>query len=99
MFNWDNVPGSERLIKFLKDDFGFEWVEEAEITKSDDNKVIQISNDKNIARIVLDENEEKARLTINNNDKNLELMVKRQNGKLNVYKRCIFYDVCPNAKF
>jgi hypothetical protein len=76
LFNWDNVPGSERLIKFLKDDFGFEWVEEAEITKSDDNKVIQISN-----------------------DKNLELMVKRQNGKLNVYKRCIFYDVCPNAKF
>jgi hypothetical protein len=99
LFNWDNVPGSERLIKILKDDFGIDWVKEAEITKSDDKKVIQISNDKHIARIVLDEDDEKARLTINNNDKNLELMVKRQNGKLNVYKRCIFYDVCKNAKF
>ena len=99
LFNWDNVPGSERFIKFLKDDFGFDWVEKAEITKSDDNNVIQISNDKNIAQIVLDKNEEKARLTTNNNGKNLEFMVKMQNGKLNVYKRCIFYDLCPNAKF
>jgi hypothetical protein len=99
LFNWDNVLGSGRLIKVLKDDFGFDWVKEAEITKSDDNKVIRISNDKNIAQIVLDEDEEKARLIINNNGKNLELMVKMQNGKLNVYKRCIFYDLCPNAKF
>ena len=101
LFNWDNVPGSESegLIRFLKDDWGFDRVEEAEITNINGNKIIQIRNDKNIAQIVLDEDDEKARLTINNNGKNLEFMVKRQNGKLNVYKSCIFYDLCPNAKF
>jgi hypothetical protein len=101
LFSWDNVPGSESegLIKFLKDDWGFDWVDAAEITKSDENKVIKIRNDKNRALVVLDENEKRATLTINNKSKNLDLRVKRQNGKLNVYKRCIFYDVCPNAKF
>jgi hypothetical protein len=101
LFSWDNVPGSESegLIRFLEDDLGFDWVEAAEITKSDENKVIKIRNDKNRAHIVLDEKKEKATLTINNNSKNLELRVKRQNGKLNVYKSCIFYDVCPNANF
>jgi hypothetical protein len=87
------------FIKFLKDDWGFDWVEAAEITKSDENKVIQIRKGKNRAHIVLDGKKEKATLTINNNSKNLELRVKRQNGKLNVYKSGIFYDVCPNANF
>jgi hypothetical protein len=101
LFNWDNVPGSEsrRVIKYLKDDWGFDWVENAKIRKIDGNKVIQIRKDKNIAQIIPYENEEKATLTINNNSRHLDLMVKKKNGKLNVYKRCIFYDVCPNAKF
>jgi hypothetical protein len=100
LFSWDNVPGSEseRLIRYLKDDWGFDWVKKAKITKINGNRIIQIHDDKNRAHIVLDENKEKATLTINKNGKHLDLLVKSQNGKLNVYKRCIFYDVCPKAK-
>jgi len=100
LFNWDNVPGSEseKLQRFLIDDCDIDWAEEAEINKINDNKIIQIRKDENIAQIILDEKKEKASLEINN-DRNLNLMVKRKNGKLNVYKECIFYDVCTNANF
>ena len=42
LFSWNNVPGndSERLLRFLKYDIKIEWLENAEIKKSNDNKAI-----------------------------------------------------------
>lgn len=98
VFNWNNVPGSdsEKLKKFLIDECNVDWVEGAEISKADDNKLIQIRKDKKIARIMLDEQGKKARLSVNN-DKMLELIVKNGAEQLNVYRRCIFYDVCTKG--
>ncbi|MBN1763493.1 MAG: hypothetical protein JW878_10555 [Methanomicrobia archaeon] len=99
VFNWNNVPGSDsdQLIKFLIDECNIYWAEGAEINKIDDNRIIQIRKDENIARITLDEPEGKARLSVNN-DKMLDLIVKNETEQLNVYRRCIFYDICTKRK-
>ena len=80
------VPGndSERLLRFLKDDFDIRWAETAVIYKSDDGRTISISNDENSAEMTIDEKEEKATLEINNG-RTRHLIVKKENGKLNIY--------------
>lgn len=85
-FSWDNVPGndSNRLKKSLKNFFGIGWAENAEIRKSSDYKTIDIFKDGNSAEIIIDEKEEKALLNINDNI-TYELIVKKDNGKLEIY--------------
>jgi len=48
LFNWDSVPGneSEKLLKFLADNFDVNWVKTAEIYK--DSKTIIIANDEHL---------------------------------------------------
>ena len=83
LFCWDNVPGkdNESLLRFLRHDLDMGWVENVEINKSDD-KTIHIFKDENSAEIMIDEEKEKATLKIGNYD----LKVKKENGKLNIYK-------------
>lgn len=90
MFSWDNVPGSdsERLLRLLRDSFYIDWAARgkyAEIRKSDDGKTIRISKDENSAEIEFDEKKEKATLKISC-WRTHDLKVKKENGKLNVYK-------------
>jgi len=86
LFSWDNVPGndSKRFLKFLVDDRGIGWTENAEIHKSDDDQTIRIFKDKNSAEITLDGKMKKATLKINDG-RALDLKVKKENGKLNLY--------------
>lgn len=86
MFRWDNVPGdeSEGLLSYLKDEFGIDWVEGAEIHRSDDGKITSITRDDNSAEIRLDEEKGKAELVVKG-DKNYELNVKKDNGGLIIY--------------
>jgi len=86
MFRWDNVPGdeSDELLSYLKDDFGIDWVEGADIHRSDDGKVINITGDDNSAEIRLDEEKGKAELVVKG-DKTYELNVKKENGGLIIY--------------
>jgi phage tail-like protein len=85
MFRWDNVPGkeSEELLSYLKDDFGIDWVEGANIRKSDDKTII-ISRDDNTAHIKLDEERGKAELVVSGG-KTCELNVKMEKGRLIIY--------------
>ncbi|HIH96013.1 MAG TPA: hypothetical protein HA348_00735 [Thermoplasmata archaeon] len=87
LFSWDNVPGngSESLLKFLEDDHGIGWTENAEIYKSDDGKTIRIFKDKNSAEITLDWKKKKATLKISDGETS-ELKVKKKNGKLDMYR-------------
>jgi len=87
MFSWDNVPGndSERLLRYLKDDYDISWVESAEIHKSDDGKTIRIFRDENSAEIMINETEEKATLEVSDG-KVYDLKVKKENDKLSIYK-------------
>ena len=88
LFSWDNVPGndSERLMRCIKDDYGIGWVESVEIRKSGDGKTIHISMDENSsAEITVDETEENATLKISDG-RTQSIDVKKENGKLNIYK-------------
>lgn len=64
VFCWENVPGKDtiRIINFLED-VGVDWVKNAKIEKSSDNKVITISDGKNVLPFEL--NEEKNKVKIN----------------------------------
>ena len=86
VFSWDSVPGddNEKLRDFLRDDYNFDWPKNAEILKSDDGKTISIIKDENSVKLTIDDKKEKATLEITDGG-TLELKVKTENGKLNIY--------------
>jgi hypothetical protein len=88
LFSWDNVPGSEseRLQRILKDDYKFDLAKDAKFHKSDDDMTISISNGENAVEITIEEEKEKATLKIGDG-KIIDLKVKKENGKLNIYKQ------------
>ncbi len=64
---WNNVSGSDsdRLIRFLKYKYDVDWMENANISKSNDSKIIIISKDKkNSAEIMYDEKNEKVTMKL-----------------------------------
>lgn len=94
LFSWDDVPGNdnEKLVKFLVDYHNTGWAKsaETEICKSDDDKTIHIYKDENLAKMMI--NKKRGKLTLKISDcrthelKVKNLKVKKENGKLNVYK-------------
>lgn len=94
LFSWDDVPGNdnEKLVKFLVNYYNTGWAKgaETEICKSDDGKTIHIYKDENLAKMMI--NEKRGKLTLKISDcrthdlKVKNLKVKKENGKLNVYK-------------
>lgn len=87
LFGWDSVHGNDnnRLLSFLKEDFNINWVDNAEITKTYDNKTIRIFNEEKMVEITLDEDKKKAMLKIGE-ARICDLLVKRENSKLNIYR-------------
>ena len=71
VFMWYDVPGvdNHRLIDFLKQKFDVDWLEKAEIIKSDDHNAIRISRGSKSIMIKLDDKKDKAILTINRKNK------------------------------
>ncbi len=88
LFSWDDVPGndSRRLIEFLEDNLEVEWVENAEIKKSDNGKTITVTNGKTSLIFKLNEGENKVKLEISGRD-TYEYVLKEKNGKLNIYQK------------
>ena len=86
LFNWDCVPGneSERLKRFLCDDFNLNWVENEQIHKRD--KTIFISKNENLVKININENKRKATLIINHG-RPLQLNLIKENGHKYIYKK------------
>jgi hypothetical protein len=62
LFSWDNVSGndSNELKRALSDNFTIDWVEGANISKSNDSMTIHITKDEDSAELILDEEKEKA---------------------------------------
>jgi hypothetical protein len=100
LFSWENVPGddSDRLLRFLVDDLGIDWAENAEIHKSDDGKTIRIFKDENSAEIKIDEEQEKATLKISDG-RTHDLKVKSENGKLKLYKLVVNITLKPKPSY
>lgn len=86
MFRWDNVPGSEndRLMRYLKDDFGLDWAMDARIERSVDGNTIRINAGKRSAEIIMSEKKNASTLRVDDG-KSYELSVKNDGGELSVY--------------
>ncbi len=100
LFSWDDVPekDNEQLLKFLRDDIKIEWTENAEIKKTDDNKIITIADridGKNSLKFKLDEKGGKVIFEIRGR-KTHEYILKEEAGKINIYRKGIFCIRCGN---
>ncbi|MCE8426522.1 MAG: hypothetical protein J5U17_12185 [Candidatus Methanoperedens sp.] len=86
LFNWENVPGKDngKLIEFLEQKYGVDWVRTAKIEKIDNNE-IRISTEKNNLSLKLNNENTRVTLTINK-IRTDEFIVKIENSKINVYK-------------
>nr|QNO56922.1 hypothetical protein KMABBJJO_00001 [Methanosarcinales archaeon ANME-1 ERB7] len=90
LFNWDGVPGndSDKLIRFLVDKLDLKWVENATITKSDDDLVITVSTNEKTAKLIMAENKEKVTVKVGGETIHI-LIVKTENDKLKVYDKLV----------
>ena len=86
LFSWNKVPGEDtpRLKKFLREDFDANWVENADIAKTKDNKTIVVSSGKNSAEITLNEEGNKAALKINAKTYD-DYLAEKEDGELKIY--------------
>ena len=86
LFRWDDIPGNdnEKLIEFLKQNFGIDWVKTAKIEKIDEGKTIKVSNQKNHLLIKLNDEQTEVNLVIDDLRTN-KYVVKIENRKLNIY--------------
>ena len=86
LFNWDSVPGKDdgKLIQFLEQKYGTDWIRSAKIEKIDNNE-IRVYTEKNSLSLKLNTENTKVTLSINK-IKTDEFIVKTENGKLNIYK-------------
>jgi len=87
LFSWGDVPGndSDKLLKFLSDNLGMGWAENAEVLKLDDSKTIHVCKDENSAEVIIDATKEKA--TLKSSDGSMyDLKLKKECGKLNLYR-------------
>ncbi len=88
LFNWSRVPGndSENLIRFLVDVLAIKlyWAENATITKSNGDRIINVSTDWRSAEVILAANNETATVKVGN-ETIYVLDVRTEDGSLNVY--------------
>lgn len=82
--------GKEYKIKEIDNklkiyDLDIGWAEKAKILKAYDEKTIRIFKDEKSAEIMMDETKEKATLKVSDKKKIIDLKVKREDGKRNIY--------------
>lgn len=98
LFSWDGIPGNdnERLIEFLKKNFGIAWVETSKIEKIENDKTIKVSTETNYLSLKLNDEQDEVNLEID--DVRIDkFVVKIENSKLNIFndklndelKKCI----------
>jgi len=88
LFSWDNVPGNDngRLIDFISQKFGIDWVKRAKIEKIDYGRTIRVYFENN--NLFLRLNDDKSHVNLNINDgKTDKFPVKLENSKLNIYDK------------
>ncbi len=87
LFSWNEIPGNDndRLIDFLKQKYGIDWVRTAKIEKMDDGKTIRVSFEQNYLSLSLNIEKTKMSLKIDDGRAN-EFIMKMESGKLNIYE-------------
>jgi hypothetical protein len=84
LFCWDNIPGhdNDELSEYLRNDLEIDWVNNAQIIKTDDNNTIRVFTPNNSLELKLIDNK-KSVLIIPND---IQLIVKEKENKLCIYK-------------
>ena len=85
MFRWEDIPGNDnvRLIEFLKQNFGVDWVKTENIKKIDNGMTIKVSTQKNNFTLKLNNEQTEVNVTIDDGRTN-KFGVKIENSKLNI---------------
>jgi len=84
LFSWENLPetDSNKLRRFLKDNFDIRWVENANIIKDSNDKII-ISTEEESVVMMLDKSKVKAILKIDD-ERIYDISVVKENDKFNI---------------
>jgi hypothetical protein len=92
LLNWDKIPGNDniRLIEFLRQEYGMDWVEKENIKKSVDGNTISASAGYNSFSLILNTEKTKVDLRIKDVKTSVfsgidEFIAKMENGNLTVY--------------
>ncbi len=103
VFHWDDVPGSDsgRLKQHLIDEYSIGWVQSAEISKSEDGKIIITGEGDNRVEITPNERDTgKMDVKISGDidpdykNKVKDFKVKEVNGELRIHESTWLADVC-----
>jgi len=96
LFSWDNVPGNESqsFITYLKNDMGIDWVDNAQIVKTNDNETIRVFTYKNSLEFTLEDNKSKILTAIGSDSYYDSKKIKNENGKICVCR--LEYEPGPN---
>lgn len=100
LFSWNEIPGndSDKLLDFLKSNYGVDWIKTPKIEKTDNSKTITITVEKNIISLNLNNENTELNLIIDN-DKNYKFIVTTVNGKLNIYEKACVICRCFGSEF
>jgi len=86
LFSWNEIPGKDniRLIDFLIQKLGIDWVKTAKIEKIDNGMTIKLTDRNNFLSLKLNNEQTDVKLEINDviTDK---FIVKIENSKINIY--------------
>lgn len=99
LFSWNKIPGNDnsRLIEFLKQYFGLDWIVTPNIEKIDSNNTIKVYTEKHFLSISLNDKKTKVDLTIDDGRTN-EFTARTENGELNIYPHSFFF-ITDSKKF
>ena len=88
LFNWGEIPENDngRLIEFMEQKCGIDWVKPENIEKIEGGNAINVSNETDSLSLRLYDENTKVKLIINNG-RTYELIAKTENSKLNIYNQ------------
>lgn len=93
LFSWDKIPGddNEKLKEYLNQNFDLEWVKSGKIEKIDGGKAIKVFTENNSVLLRIIYGQTYMRLTIDNYSYEFPVMVKEEDGMMNIYNKGIDY--------
>ncbi|KPQ43985.1 MAG: hypothetical protein MPEBLZ_01453 [Candidatus Methanoperedens nitroreducens] len=99
LFSWNKIYGNDnsRLIEFLKQYFGLDWIGTAKIEKIDSDKTIKVYTENNFLTISLNDKKTKVSLKIDDGRTN-EFNARTEYGDLKIYPHSFFF-ITNSKKF
>lgn len=93
LFRWDDALGKDRqrLKKVMRNYFAIEWIEEAEISMSGNNKILYITKGEHAAEIILDKRRKKATLKISD-AQIINLRIVREDSMLKLFCDSVYLE-------